>query len=47
MKLLHMVNAALWLANAVTWYAYAHSTPMAIASVGATALSILMWRIEP
>ena len=47
MKLLHAVNAALWLANAVTWFAYAHVPAMAVASLGATALSILMWRIEP
>jgi len=47
MKLLHGLNAALWLSNAAVWFGYAHVPAMAIASLGATALSILMWRIEP
>ena len=44
MNALHYLNAALWLANAITWAFYAHSTPMAVASLGAVALSLLMAR---
>jgi hypothetical protein len=37
----------LWLLNAVIWFTYAHTTPMAVACLGATALSVGMWKIEP
>lgn len=47
MKLIHALNAALWCANAVVWFGYAHSLLMAVASLLAMALSIYMWRLEP
>lgn len=44
MSALHYVNAALWLANAVTWAFYAHVPAMAVASLGAAVLSIVLAR---
>jgi len=44
MNALHYINAVLWLANAVTWAFYAHSTPMGVASLGAAVLSLILAR---
>lgn len=46
MKFLHLLNGTLWLANAVTWAFYAHSTPMAITSLGAAVASVWAARNE-
>lgn len=46
MRLMHAVNAAAWITNAVVWYGYAHSPAMAIMSLCATAGSLWMWRLE-
>lgn len=47
MKILHAINAALWLANAVVWAFYAGVVFMAGASLVAAGLSVYLWRTEP
>lgn len=46
MSALHYVNAALWLANAVTWAFYAHVPAMAIVSIAAASLSLALARSQ-
>ncbi|HUS55554.1 MAG TPA: hypothetical protein VMY41_16300 [Thermohalobaculum sp.] len=40
MKLIHFLNAGLWLANAVVWFAYAGVPSMAVASLAAAGLAV-------
>lgn len=40
MKLLHFVNAGLWLANAVCWAFYAHVPLMGIGSLAIAAATV-------
>ena len=46
-QILHAINAALWLANAVVWAFYAGVVFMAGASLVAAGLSVYLWRTEP
>lgn len=46
MRLLHMLNAGLWLGNAVVWAFYAGVVFMAGASLAAAGLSVYLWRSE-
>lgn len=46
MRMLHVVNAALWLANAVVWALYAGVVFMAGASLAAAGLSVYLWWLE-
>lgn len=47
MKLLHFVNAGLWLANSVCWAFYAHVPLLAVASlVTALGTGWLGWTAE-
>lgn len=46
MKLLNLLNAFLWLVNALLWAAYAHVPLMACASIGAAVGSYWLSREE-
>lgn len=46
MMLLHAVNAIAWMANAVVWAFWAQVPLMAVASLAAAGLSVLLARNE-
>lgn len=45
MRLLHYLNAILWLLNALLWGAYAHSLGMAVVSLLAAGVAVGMARM--
>ena len=45
-KPLHLLNAALWVANAAVWSLHAHSVLMTVVSLAAAVGSLLMARSE-
>jgi hypothetical protein len=45
-RMLHVMNAGLWLANAVVWALYAGVVFMAGASLAAAGLSVYLWWLE-
>lgn len=44
MKALHLVNAAMWIANAAVWLFWAHQPWMALASFGAAVGAVVIAR---
>ena len=46
MRLIHLLNAFLWAANAALWFGYAHSAVMGFASILAAVGSFWLSRNE-